>query len=199
MTDYEKISHEIIKVAEKATPRPWAAESVGEKGDGSNMIGVMFHPDDVDALTPLEGFQEVIYDEETDEFKDYYVNETIAELEHRNRNSNYDALYILKACNNAEGLAKEYLKVLHEKWALERHISLNQLTGGSLPFDDWATIMKKSIGYKPLHMGHLTGLFTQLYVYVKKVVNDLNAEGGFEPLVNKGNKLLKQIEKASAD
>ena len=80
------------KIAQRATPGPWCIESCGEKGDGSNMIGVAFGPDDINAERPLSGWLK-----DTDKegnFIEYYRDEAVAECEHRNRNAGYDATHI---------------------------------------------------------------------------------------------------------
>jgi hypothetical protein len=86
---------ELKRLAEAATPGPWCIESEGEKGDGSNMVGVAFAPEDRDCKHQLSGFLRACDDE--GEFIDYYRDELVAECAHRNRNSNIDAAYIAAA------------------------------------------------------------------------------------------------------
>lgn len=89
---------ELERLLEKATPGPWAIESCGEKGDGSDMIGVVFDPEtDPDCKTPLSGWLPAC--REDGEFIEYYVDEAVAELEHRNRNSGADASLIVAMRN----------------------------------------------------------------------------------------------------
>lgn len=83
---------------EKATAGPYCIESCGEKGDGSNIVGVAFHPDDRDAETPLTGWLEEADTEGN--FVEYYRDEQVAEFEHRNRNANRDAEFLMLAYNN---------------------------------------------------------------------------------------------------
>lgn len=77
------------RLAAKATPGPWCVESCGEKGDGSNMVGVAFVSGEE---KPLSGFLRP-FDDDGNEIE-YYREELIAECEHHNRNSNADAAYI---------------------------------------------------------------------------------------------------------
>src|SRR3990172_7844276 len=81
------------ELATQATPGPWCVESCGEKGDGSEIIGVAFHPDDKNCETPLNGVLCPLRP-----WQDYYRDEVIAECEHRNRNAAGDAAYIA-ACS----------------------------------------------------------------------------------------------------
>lgn len=84
---------ELERIAQQATPGPWCVESLGEKGDGSNVIGVAFGPDDQNAERPLSGWLEP-FDKDGDEI-DYYRDEEVAACEHRNRNSGPNAIYIM--------------------------------------------------------------------------------------------------------
>lgn len=93
-----------LAAATQDTGLRWAYESCGEKGDGSNVIGVMFHPDDQDAKNPLQGRCDPIYDEEAREFRDYYRDEEVAEVEHRNRRSGAIAEFICHAPADIEYL-----------------------------------------------------------------------------------------------
>lgn len=95
MTDIE----ELKRVAEAATQGHWAYESCGEKGDGANMIGIMFGPDDPNCETQLHGFVDTNqseYDENTGKhvFPDYYRDEVVAICEHRDRNPGGNAKFI---------------------------------------------------------------------------------------------------------
>lgn len=89
------------------TALAWGYESCGEKGDGSNVIGVLFHPDDENAESPLLGRCDPIYDEETDEFRDYYQYELIAEVEHRTRSAGAVAEFISHAPTDIFALLAE--------------------------------------------------------------------------------------------
>lgn len=80
------------EIAEAATPGPWATESCGEKGDGSEMIGIVFGPDDEKCESPLSGDLPAV--DASGEFIEYYRDELVAECAHRNRNSHADARFI---------------------------------------------------------------------------------------------------------
>lgn len=84
---------ELERIAQQATPGPWCVESLGEKGDGSHVIGVAFGPDDQNAERPLSGWLEP-FDKDGNEI-DYYRDEEVAVCEHRNRNSGPNAIYIM--------------------------------------------------------------------------------------------------------
>lgn len=97
-------------LAEKATGGPWAIESCGEKGDGSNMIGVVFGPDDPDAETPLSGW--IDENEWADKLGEpmadpFYRDEEVAECAHRNRNHNADAAFIAASRTAVPALVQE--------------------------------------------------------------------------------------------
>jgi hypothetical protein len=83
---------------EKATQGPYCIESCGEKGDGSNIVGVAFGPDDLDAKTPLTGWLEEA--DKDGNFIEYYRDEEVAEFEHRNPNCHRDAEFLMTAYNN---------------------------------------------------------------------------------------------------
>lgn len=87
---------ELEALAKAATPGPWCIESVGEKGDGSNMIGVAFDPDDVDCETPLKGWLKPFTDAGVE--IDYYRDELVAVCDHSENNHNANAAYIA-ACS----------------------------------------------------------------------------------------------------
>lgn len=76
-----------VKAATMDTGLAWAWEALGENGDGSNIVGTMFHPDDENAETPLLGRCDPIYSERDQEYREYYRDEMVAEVEHRNRRS----------------------------------------------------------------------------------------------------------------
>lgn len=95
----------------KATPGPWCVESCGEKGDGCNVIGVAFGPDDVNAERPLSGWLEP-YDSEGNEIN-YYRDEDIATLEHRDRNSGHNA-DLITALHNAWPQIRDALEAMSE-------------------------------------------------------------------------------------
>lgn len=84
---------ELERIAQQATPGPWCVESLGEKGDGSNVIGVAFGPDDQNAKRPLSGWLEP-FDKDGNEI-DYYRDEEVAVCEHRERNAGPNAAYIM--------------------------------------------------------------------------------------------------------
>ena len=109
MTDLEAAARRIVELGEKATPGPWAIETCGEKGDGSEMIGVVFGPDDPDCERPLSGHLEP-WDADGNEI-DYYRDELVAECEHRNRNSHGDATFIAFARNHAPAIAADWLRL----------------------------------------------------------------------------------------
>lgn len=97
-------------LAEKATEGPWAIESCGEKGDGSNMIGVVFGPDDPDAKSPLSGWidENDWADKLGEPMADpFYRDEEVAECAHRNRNHNADAAFIAAARTAVPALIAE--------------------------------------------------------------------------------------------
>lgn len=101
----------LIEAAGKATAGPWAIERCGEKGDGSNMIGVVFNPaKDPDCNQPLAGWLPAC--DEAGEFIEYYVDEAVAELEHRNRNSGRDATFIATARNDAPAIAEALIEAV---------------------------------------------------------------------------------------
>ena len=101
---------EIEKRAKAATDGPWAVESCGEKGDGSNMIGVVFGPDDPDCKKQLSGW---IYDADDDGNEiEYYRDEVVAECEHRNRNSHADAAFIAHSITDVRWLIKQLRSAL---------------------------------------------------------------------------------------
>lgn len=86
-----------------ATRGPWAIESCGEKGDGSNMIGVVFGPDDPDCKNPIAGWLPE-WDGEGEEPRDFFRDEEVAECAHRNPNCHRDAVFITTAYNNFPAL-----------------------------------------------------------------------------------------------
>lgn len=96
----------LIELGEKATPGPWAVETCGEKGDGSEMIGVVYGPEDENAEHPLSGHLPA-FDADGNEIE-YYRDELIAECEHRNRLPSADAAFIA-AARIAPALAAELL------------------------------------------------------------------------------------------
>lgn len=99
MTDLSDLIAELRRLHEAATPGPWAIESCGEKGDGSNMIGVLYDPDvDPDCERPLAGWVPACRPG-SDDFIEYYVDETVAECEHRNPKSGQDAALIAATRN----------------------------------------------------------------------------------------------------
>jgi hypothetical protein len=81
--------------ANAATEGPWCYESCGEKGDGANVIGVAFGPDDDDCKTPLTG--ELFDSDDEGELIDYYRDVEVTVCEHRNPNCNADAAFITAA------------------------------------------------------------------------------------------------------
>lgn len=88
---------EIRALAEKATDGPWCVESCGEKGDGSNMVGVAFGPDDPDCKRPLSGWvsDDDWADAKGDPIYGAVQQETlVAECAHRNGNANRDASFL---------------------------------------------------------------------------------------------------------
>lgn len=98
-TETEPLTSEQIEKAwercERATPGPWSIESCGEKGDGANMIGVAFGPEDLDAACPLEGWLKP-YDDAGNEIE-YYRDELVAVCDHTNRSCGPDAVFIAAA------------------------------------------------------------------------------------------------------
>lgn len=117
MLDIEEIRKR-LNDATSNTGFVWAYESCGEKGDGSNVVGTMFHPDDEDAEHPLLGRCDPIYDEDKHEFRDYYRDEEVAEIEHRNRNSGAVAEFISHAPTDIDGLLSEVLRLRCSNTAL---------------------------------------------------------------------------------
>jgi hypothetical protein len=93
-----------LDAATRDTGLRWAYESCGGKGDGSNVVGTMFHPDDLNAKRPLLGRCDPIYDEAKREFKDYYRDEEVAEIGHRTRNANAVAEFISHAPTDMDAL-----------------------------------------------------------------------------------------------
>lgn len=107
----------LARMLEKATAGPWAIESCGEKGDGSNMIGVVFDPTaDPDCKRPLSGWLPAC--REDGEFIEYYVDEAVAECEHRNRNSGADATLIAALRNAAPWLIEQARRTARVEEAL---------------------------------------------------------------------------------
>ena len=98
----DPLAARLVELRAKATPGPWCAESLGEKGDGSNIIGVAFHPDDKNAEHPLSGWLEP-YDVEGNEI-DYYRDQDIAEIEHRTQGANQNTDLILALVNNLDAI-----------------------------------------------------------------------------------------------
>lgn len=96
---------EIEARAARATPGPWAVETCGEKGDGSDMIGVVFGPDDENCDHQLSG-ELPAFGIEGEEIE-YYRDELVAECEHRNRNSHSDAAFIAAARTDIPALVAE--------------------------------------------------------------------------------------------
>lgn len=78
-----------------ATPGPWCYESVGEKGDGANIVGVAYGPEDQNCERPLQGRVRPYTD--TGEEADIYRDEQVAVCEHRNRRPDADAALIAAA------------------------------------------------------------------------------------------------------
>lgn len=64
----------------------------------------MFHPDDEDAEHPLLGRCDPVYDEKTEEFRDYYCDEEIAEVEHRHSSHGAVTTFICHAPNDISAL-----------------------------------------------------------------------------------------------
>lgn len=93
---------ELGRLLKEATEGPWCAESCGEKGDGSNVIGVAFHPNDTDAERPMSGWLQE-YDEEGNAIE-YYRDEQIAELGYRSRNAWANTNLILFLRNHADAI-----------------------------------------------------------------------------------------------
>ena len=139
---------ELERIAQQATPGPWCVESLGEKGDGSNVIGVAFGPDDQNAERPLSGWLEP-FDKDGNEI-DYYRDEEVAACEHRERNAGPNAAYIMTfdppttlamiatICAQAE--ENERLKALlkqHHDWHLQAGIiGLQDGSGGWIGIDN---------------------------------------------------------------
>lgn len=108
MTDQSRAERlaEIAARAEKATEGPWAIETCGEKGDGSDIVGVVFRPDiDGNCKQPLSGFLES-YDDAGNEIE-YYRDEEVAEFEHRTRNPHWNALFCAHARSDIPWLLSE--------------------------------------------------------------------------------------------
>lgn len=82
----------IERDAKAATQGSWAIETCGEKGDGSEMIGVVFGPNDENCEHALSG-RLPVFDADGNEIE-YYRDELVAECAHRNRNSAADAQHI---------------------------------------------------------------------------------------------------------
>lgn len=106
MVDLEEIRKRLDD-ATNDTGIAWAWESCGEKGDGSNIVGTMFHPDDHNAMRPLLGRCDPIYDEDSHSFREYYRDEEVAEIEHRNRSSGATAEFISRAPTDISNLLDE--------------------------------------------------------------------------------------------
>lgn len=81
--------------AKAATPGPWCAESCGEKGDGSNIIGVAFEADDQDCKKPLSGWLRA-FDDAGNEI-DYYRDQEVAQIEHRADNPGHNTDFVIAA------------------------------------------------------------------------------------------------------
>lgn len=86
---------ELKRLEAAAEPGPWCIESVGEKGDGSNMIGVAFHPDDEEAQTPLAGWLKPFYDNGS--AIEYYRDALVAVCDHSEPDANENAAFIAAA------------------------------------------------------------------------------------------------------
>jgi hypothetical protein len=106
MSDINATIAELRALEARATPAPWCIESCGEKGDGSNMIGVAYDPDDNNCERPMSGWLPISRPV-TGEFIEYYRDELVAECEHRNRNSHCDASLIVAARNAILPLCEE--------------------------------------------------------------------------------------------
>ena len=133
----EKLA-EIKALAEKATPGPWAIESCGEKGDGANIIGVAFDPDDVNCERQMSGWLP-IYRPCSDEEIEWYRDEEIAICEHRNRNSGYNAAYIAALSPDVVLALVAEIELMRQ--ALEETQNLvvqGALTGFNPKDGDWA-------------------------------------------------------------
>ena len=100
-----------------ATELPWCAETVGEKGDGANIIGVAFHPDDIDAERPMSGWIQD-YDDDGNEI-DYVRDEEIAQLEHCTRNHYANTEFIMLLANNADAILELVRAADHLSCALD--------------------------------------------------------------------------------
>lgn len=85
------------KMDSDATPGPWCVETSGEKGDGSELIGVAYGPDDEECERPLAG-RLMPFDRAGEEVE-YYRDELVAECEHRNRNPGNDSALIVALRN----------------------------------------------------------------------------------------------------
>lgn len=104
---------EIRKRADKATPGPWAFETTGEKGDGADIVGVVYGPDDEDCERPLSG--ELRTFDRDGEPIDYYRDEVVAVCDHYNRRPHEDARFITHA-------RTDVLRLLDHIDALEERI-----------------------------------------------------------------------------
>ena len=100
--------------AAMATDGPWSYEPTGEKGDGANLIGIHFGPEDEDCAAPMSGRLEIIYDEQTEEFGEYYCDEYIAICEHRSRNPDGNSTFIAHARTDIPALIA-YIRELEDK------------------------------------------------------------------------------------
>lgn len=90
---------------EGASPGPWAVETCGEKGDGSDVVGIVFGPDDEDCAQPLSGDLPACDDD--GEPIDYYRDEIVAEFHHHNRRPHADALFVAHARSDIPALLAE--------------------------------------------------------------------------------------------
>lgn len=88
--------------ADKATPGPWAFETTGEKGDGADIVGVVYGPDDEECERPLSG-ELPSFDRDGDPI-DYYRDEVVAVCDHCNRNPHGDARFIAHARTDIDAL-----------------------------------------------------------------------------------------------
>ncbi len=117
---------EIGRLAEKATPGPWCIESVGEKGDGSNMIGVAYAPEDIKCERPLTGWLRAFTDAGVE--IDYYRDTLVCVVDHSEQNQNHNAAYIA-ACSPERILALlSHIKSL-EAGAAELRMALEAAHG----------------------------------------------------------------------
>jgi len=97
---------------ERATEGPWAIESCGEKGDGSDVVGVVFGPDDEACEHPLLGDLPACDDE--GEPIDYYRDEVVAEFYHGNRRPHADARFVAHARSDVPALLAEVTRLRAE-------------------------------------------------------------------------------------